>query len=37
MCKNSLMKAAIKNKPDWSTLAEQGCTVSQQTAAPIAS
>eukprot|EP00775_Hariotina_reticulata_P007215 gene7215-7428_t len=26
MCKNSLMKAAIKNRPDWSTLAEQGCT-----------
>jgi hypothetical protein len=28
ICKNSLMKEAVKTVPGWEVLSEQGCTVS---------
>jgi ribosomal protein L10 len=31
ICKNSLMKEAVKTVPGWEVLSEQGCTVSNST------
>jgi hypothetical protein len=35
ICKNSLMKEAVKTVPGWEVLGEQGCTVSNSSIAKM--